>query len=243
MLAKNGYQLFSIHKGLFGPILRPLQEQPKFRRESEGENFRATLEPQRAIERCAARGWSWRVRPRRDPDQVDAEVGAGGGRPPRGQASAPVQDAVPDLDGPRLVLAPGLGPRRPLPPRVHPGRHRHRTLDHERRRRPADPQDHPACRRRRSGLAPGRRRRRPDGAARPRRDLPRPGPDGRGGQRGGPVHPPLRPRVLRRPRARQAGAARRGVRPDVRRRPEEPRGAAPPLPAGRRVRRRRREGR
>ena len=38
-------------------------------------------------------------------------------RPSGGGAADRVQEAVPDLDGPRLVLAPGLGARRPLPAR------------------------------------------------------------------------------------------------------------------------------
>ena len=87
-------------------------------------------------------------------------------------------------------------------PEYLPGRHRHGTLGHQWRRRTPDPQGHPPCRRRRPGLAARRRRRRPDGTPRPRRDLPRPRPDGgrRAGDRPLPVR--LRPGLLRRPRTR-----------------------------------------
>jgi FkbM family methyltransferase len=57
LLRKSGYELFSVHKRLFGPALCPLRAQPEFQRGIEGENFLATLEPQRAIERCRAKGW------------------------------------------------------------------------------------------------------------------------------------------------------------------------------------------
>ncbi|CAM5399153.1 hypothetical protein SBADM41S_05252 [Streptomyces badius] len=58
--------------------------------------------------------------------------------------------------------------------RVPGRRHRHRALGDQRRGRPPDPQGDPAGGRRRSGLGPGRRRRRPDGAARAGGDLPGP---------------------------------------------------------------------
>jgi FkbM family methyltransferase len=57
LLESYGYKLFSVHKRLLGPQLRPLRSQPEFRIGVEGENFLATLEPDRAAARCAARGW------------------------------------------------------------------------------------------------------------------------------------------------------------------------------------------
>ena len=123
------------------------------------------------------------VRAGRDQGEVDPALGARGDRPSGRGAADRVQEAVPDLDRARLVLAPGLGAGRPVPARVPAGRHGHRPLDHQRRRRAADPQGDPAGRGRRPGLAAGRRRRRPDGAAGAGRDLPRPGADGGRGPR------------------------------------------------------------
>ncbi len=57
LLQMYGYRVFSLHKRLFGPALVPLTTQPEFKIGYEGENFLATLEPQRACERCSAKGW------------------------------------------------------------------------------------------------------------------------------------------------------------------------------------------
>ena len=67
--------------------------------------------------------------------QVDPAVGDRGDRPSGGEAADRVQEAVPDLGRARLVLAPGLGARRPVPARVPAGRDGHRALGHQRRRR------------------------------------------------------------------------------------------------------------
>jgi FkbM family methyltransferase len=57
LLRDHGYQLFSIHKRLLGPQVLPLTRQPTFTPVVEGENFLATLQPARALDRCSARGW------------------------------------------------------------------------------------------------------------------------------------------------------------------------------------------
>jgi FkbM family methyltransferase len=57
LLQEYGYCILSVHKRLLGPALVPLTSQPEFKIGYEGENFLATLEPQRAIERCSAKGW------------------------------------------------------------------------------------------------------------------------------------------------------------------------------------------
>jgi FkbM family methyltransferase len=57
LLKDYGYEIFSVHKRLWGPTLQPLRAQPEFRLGIEGENFLATLEPKRALARCAARRW------------------------------------------------------------------------------------------------------------------------------------------------------------------------------------------
>ncbi|EFL15946.1 LOW QUALITY PROTEIN: DNA polymerase I, partial [Streptomyces sp. C] len=77
-----------------------------------------------------ARGRHQGLRAGRHPARVHPPLGHPGDRPPRRRAAPGVQEAVPDLHRPRLVLARGLGPGRPLPPRVHPRRHPHRPLGH-----------------------------------------------------------------------------------------------------------------
>jgi hypothetical protein len=129
-------------------------------------------------------------------------------RASRREAFARVQEAVPDLGGARLVLAAGLGARRALPARVPARRDRHRPLGDQRRGRPPDPQGHPACRRRRPGLAARGGRRRPDGAAGAGRHLARPGPDGGRGPGERPVPVGVGPGVRRRPGTGQARRAR-----------------------------------
>jgi FkbM family methyltransferase len=57
LLRDNGHTLFSIHRRLFGPDLLPLNRQPTFKLGDEGQNYLATLDPDRAIRRCAAKGW------------------------------------------------------------------------------------------------------------------------------------------------------------------------------------------
>lgn len=53
----NGYQLFSLHAGVFKPRLeRTSTSAPKFEAR-EGANFLATLEPERAVARFAGLGW------------------------------------------------------------------------------------------------------------------------------------------------------------------------------------------
>jgi len=64
LLRDYGYTLFSIHKRLLGPKAVPLTKQPRFTPVVEGENFLATLQPTRALQRCSARGWQVLRRPR-----------------------------------------------------------------------------------------------------------------------------------------------------------------------------------
>ncbi len=109
------------------------------------------------------------------PGEVDPAVGAGGAGPSGGRTADRVQEALPDLDRARLVVAPGLGARGPLPPGVPAGRHGQRPVDDQRRRGPPDPQGDPAGRRRRRRVAARRGGRRPDGAPGAGGDLPRPG--------------------------------------------------------------------
>jgi FkbM family methyltransferase len=56
-LRRHGYTLFSLHLTLFKPELRPLTAPPKFRRQIEGCDFLATLNPERARERFKSFGW------------------------------------------------------------------------------------------------------------------------------------------------------------------------------------------
>lgn len=57
MFLERGFTLFSLHSSLLRPILSPvLQERPRFS-QNDGENYLATLDPQRAIERFAPGGW------------------------------------------------------------------------------------------------------------------------------------------------------------------------------------------
>ncbi|CAK7288314.1 hypothetical protein SGPA1_60216 [Streptomyces misionensis JCM 4497] len=167
--------------------------------------------PSRSAGRC-----DQGLRAGRDQGEVHPPLGDPVRRPPGRRPAAGVQEAVPHLGGPRLVLAPGLGARGPVPTGV-PGRgHGDRALGDPWRRRPADPQGDPAGGGRRPRLAAGGGRRRPDGAAGAGRDLPRPRTDGGRRPRERPLPGRLRPGLLRRPRPGQAGRARRRLRPDVR---------------------------
>lgn len=56
-LARQGFTLFSLHLQLWGPRLNPLTGQPHFIANREGENFLATLEPDRAVARFKKQGW------------------------------------------------------------------------------------------------------------------------------------------------------------------------------------------
>ena len=124
------------------------------------------------------------VRPGRDQGQVHPPLGDRGARPSGGGAAARVQEAVPDLGRPRLVLARRTGcATAGSAPSSSPGGTVTGRWVTNGGRRAADPQGDPPGRGRRPGLAARRRRRRPDGAARAGRDLPRPRPDG--GRRAG----------------------------------------------------------
>ena len=193
--------------------------------------------------RCR-RAFGRRVRPDLPADVVKAfaqagikvqstrALGARGARPSGGEAAARVQEAVPDLDRARLVLAPGLGAGRPVPARVPARAARSPGAGTTngggalqipkviRRAVVADPgwrlvvadadQMEPrvlAAISRDPGLM--------EVAGRDERPLPGRSPTG--------PSPATAPRP--------SSPARRDVRPDLRRRPQEPGRAAPPLPA------------
>jgi FkbM family methyltransferase len=56
-LLGQGFTLFSIHMGWWGPRLALLDRQPRFLENREGENYLATLDPERALRRFGPRGW------------------------------------------------------------------------------------------------------------------------------------------------------------------------------------------
>ena len=56
-LLEHGFTLFSLHTSVWGPRLESLNEQPQFIANKEGENYLATLDPERALARFRSRGW------------------------------------------------------------------------------------------------------------------------------------------------------------------------------------------
>lgn len=57
MFLEHGFSLFSLHSTLLKPLLRPVSSTPPLFDEKDGENYLATLEPDRARERFQPLGW------------------------------------------------------------------------------------------------------------------------------------------------------------------------------------------
>jgi FkbM family methyltransferase len=57
ILIEAGYTIFSLHTDIIKPRISALAEKKPFKKGQEGENFVATLEPDRAIRRFNAVGW------------------------------------------------------------------------------------------------------------------------------------------------------------------------------------------
>jgi len=57
ILAAAGYTIFSLHTDILKPRLTPFLSRKPFKRNQEGENFLATLDPARAVSRFQAIGW------------------------------------------------------------------------------------------------------------------------------------------------------------------------------------------
>ena len=57
MFLDHGFSLFSLHSSLLKPLLRPVSSAPSRFEAHDGENYLATLEPDRARERFQPLGW------------------------------------------------------------------------------------------------------------------------------------------------------------------------------------------
>ena len=57
LLLDSGFSIFSIHSGLLGLRLVPGVQRAAFKKVRDGQNFLATLEPKRALQRFEAIGW------------------------------------------------------------------------------------------------------------------------------------------------------------------------------------------
>ena len=57
LLLANGFTLFSLHTGVMGPRISPASERLRFKAGKEGQNYVATLDSERTVERFRARGW------------------------------------------------------------------------------------------------------------------------------------------------------------------------------------------
>ena len=56
-LLERGYVIFSLHSKVLGPRLVPAADKARFEKLQDGQNFLATLDPQRATEKLKPRGW------------------------------------------------------------------------------------------------------------------------------------------------------------------------------------------
>jgi hypothetical protein len=57
-LQEHGFTIFSLHSNLFGPRLVPAERRESFALTKDGQNYLATLDPQRALTRLKRRGWA-----------------------------------------------------------------------------------------------------------------------------------------------------------------------------------------